>query len=100
MASNSPWGNAAAHLRVIHAEEANKLAEREIIKSKEREARAIEEKKHQSKVWAHTVKTSFRPSEDHKCAPYEDAGGWWHSGCENHCRCVGCKKLAKWIGVD
>jgi len=120
MPTKGPWGNAASHLRILHAEEASLQLAKQLALEEETAARQLANQQNQSKLWALEKaalrhkrisylekdisgnKIEFSESTcDGKCDAIMGADGWWHCGCETHCFCVKCKKVnSKWMGLD
>ena len=120
MPTKGPWGNAASHLRTLHAEEASLQLAKQLALEEEAAAHSLLMQKAQSKRWAleKAISRQKRIAYLEKdlsgnkivftegacsgsCEAHEGADGWWHCGCGEHCFCVNCKKVnSKWMGLD
>jgi hypothetical protein len=120
MPTKGPWGNAASHLRTLHAEEANLQLAKQLAVEEEAAAKLLASQQNQSKLWALEKaalrhkrisylekdisgnKIEFSESTcDGKCMANMGTDGWWHCGCDTHCYCNICKKKnTKWMGMD
>ena len=52
MTTKGPWGNAASHLRTLHAEEARLQLAKQLAAEEETAARLLASQQNQSKLWA------------------------------------------------
>jgi hypothetical protein len=116
MPTKGPWGNAASHLKTLHAEEASLNHAKQLALEEIAAANKVVTQKTQSKVWAgekadarhrrisYEKDLSGNTVSDNACSgncvANEGADGWWHSGCGTHCFCLSCKKVnSKWMGL-